>query len=108
MTSSGTQDQDWMGQCGVSASSWGTMACGVMEHRVDLFDELFAKLEFDGTVLEVAEEKCWYNRFYDDFKVCCGDIHDELENENEKCAEELKALMTLNCQSGENAQCLTG
>jgi len=47
-----------------------------------------------------------YNQFYGDFESFCKTIDDCIENADEKFADELKTLMTLNFQSFENVQFL--
>ena len=53
-----------------------------------------------------VKKKCLYNRFHGNFESFCAAIDDCLKNGNEKYADELKTLMTLNFQSFENVQFL--
>ena len=52
------------------------------------------------------KKKCLYNQYYKDFDAFRTAIDDCLNNGNEKFANELETLMTLNFQSFENAQIL--
>jgi transposase len=53
-----------------------------------------------------VKKKCLYNEYYDDFESFCAAIDECVNNGNEKYADELKTLLTLNFQSFENVQIL--